>query len=204
MKPILQILLGVIMALAVPAQARLYLFNKDFDLQIPQDPTKTYGPMNDAVIDIDINLPIKQLTVGLTIEHENIFDLQIALISPAGTALGLNSFDTLNLPEMPDGQNWQNYTNTVFSDDAQLCISQAKAPFTGIFRPKHGQLAAFTGQNAFGQWKLRVNDLWQGHTGKLTNFQLHVYTPEPTTLALTTLALAVLTLSKNRPKNKAN
>lgn len=189
------IVLGAMLAFAVPSQAKLYTFGGDFDLPIPGDPTRTAGLMADAVIDVDMHLPIEQLTVSMTIMHENVFDLQIYLISPQGNSVALAGYDPVNLPDLPKNENWQNYIDTVFDDNAELPISRGQAPFTGSFAPMEGRLSDFIGQSPYGQWTLRIDDMWQGHTGRLEDFQLHFVAPEPVSAAFSTIAFVVLRLS---------
>ena len=147
-------------------------YGGDFNLRIPADPNNTNttrGWMDDAVIQIPDHFTIADLDISITVTHTKVFDLQIFLKSPAGTRLCLNSY---NLDEYFNGEN---YTQTVFDDEAEIPIEQALPPFTGQFRPESGTLlSSFDGQDAFGAWRLQIYDCWFADMGTLDNFQLVV------------------------------
>jgi murein DD-endopeptidase MepM/ murein hydrolase activator NlpD/subtilisin-like proprotein convertase family protein len=147
-------------------------YGGDFNLRIPADPNNTNttrGWMDNAVIQIPDHFTIADLDISITVTHTKVFDLQIFLQSPAGTRLCLNSY---NLDEYFNGEN---YTQTVFDDEAEIPIEQALPPFTGQFRPESGTLlSSFDGQDAFGGWRLQIYDCWFADMGTLDNFQLVV------------------------------
>jgi subtilisin-like proprotein convertase family protein len=147
-------------------------YGGDFNLRIPADPNNTNatrGWMDDAVIQIPDHFTIADLDISITVTHTKVFDLQIFLQSPAGTRLCLNSY---NLDEYFNGEN---YTQTVFDDEAEIPIEQSLPPFTGQFRPESGTLlSSFDGQDAFGAWRLQIYDCWFADIGTLDNFQLVV------------------------------
>jgi len=49
-------------------------------------------------------------------------------------------------------------------------------------------LSIFDGQDAFGDWRLQINDMWDADTGMLDNVQLIVTIPEPNTAILFSVA----------------
>ena len=104
----------------------------------------------------DIEVKIGPLT------HTYVSDLQIDLTSPAGT--------TVRLVDQA-GSSGDNFTNTVFSDDAATPITAGAAPFTGSFRPVQ-PLSAFDGEAATGVWKLTVRDVALTDTGTLSNWSV--------------------------------
>jgi len=173
--------LGLVAALCSNAAARpVHTYSKDFDLRIPADPDDSRGWMEDAVIDVPDHFTVYDLDVGITLTHTSAFDLQIFVKSPAGTTLLLNAYD---LDEFFVGQD---YTQTIFDDEAEIPIEEAEPPFTGRFRPKAGSLLqVFDGHDAFGLWRLRIYDQWYADTGYLNNVQLIVTVPElPPALSL--------------------
>ena len=189
----------LVLLLAARGPATTYRFGGQFDKPIPAQAGNTKGFMEDAVIDIERHLTIHDIDLRLGISHGNIIDLRITLISPAGAKVLLNEFDPFNLPELPRGRKWQNYEETFFDDEADIAISEAEPPFTGAFRPLDAdKLTAFEGQDAFGKWKLRVQDLWQKDTGTCEHFELFIETPEPGTFSLLTLGLAIPLLKRRR------
>jgi subtilisin-like proprotein convertase family protein len=115
---------------------------------------------------------VATVTVTLNITHTFDADLVIVLISPAGTTITL----ALNR-----GGSGDNFTNTTFSDAAATAISAGTAPFSGSFRPE-AALAALTGQNANGTWKLQVDDTASVDTGTLNSWSITLGTTEPSAI----------------------
>ena len=188
------ILLGV-GAFCFPVFAdELYKYEGEFNLQIPADPDSGKGWMADAVIEIDCHLTILDLDVGITLTHSSVFDLQIYLQSPDGTTLSLNKYNPFY--EYFDGED---YTQTVFDDEAQTPISQAQPPFTGRFRPDAGNLLEiFDHQDAYGPWHLQIYDAYPPDIGTLDSFELTITTPEPATVVLLALGTAFAALLRPR------
>lgn len=153
----------------------------DFDLPIPADPAKSFGPMTSAAITITDDFVVEDLDIFITIDHTNVFDLQIFLESPARTRICLNMYDFKD--EFFKGQG---YIQTIFDDEATFGIEQGEAPFTGRFKPKavskDNLLGAFDGENLAGVWKLQVEDMYFYDTGSLKSFKLFVTVPEPASL----------------------
>lgn len=99
------------------------------------------------------------VTIG-SLTHTFVGDLTIDLISPAGTKVRLFN---------QHGGSGQNFSNTVFNDEAATAISSATAPFTGSFRPFE-PLTAFDGQQVNGTWKLHVVDHALQDAGSLNSW----------------------------------
>jgi len=142
--------------------------------------------MDDAVIEVLDHFIIADLDVGITLTHTNVFDLQISLQNPAGTILTLNMY---NFDEYFEAEN---YTNTIFDDEAPLSIKEGEAPFTGRFRPLD-VLSDFDGTDAYGLWHLRICDMWEWNIGTFNHLEL-IFTPEPSTATLLILGASLLTL----------
>lgn len=169
------------------------IYGGDFDLRIPADPDSSKGWMDDAVIEIPDHLIIYDLDVGINLTHTHVFDLQIFLQSPAGTKICLNKYD---LAEFFFGQD---YTDTIFDDEALLSIKEGTAPFTGRFRPRSpAKLSVFDGQDTFGQWKLQIYDAYHSDTGNLESFEVMITICEPGTATLLILGAAFVALFKPR------
>jgi len=160
----------------------VHIYSRDFDLPILDEP----GPgisMTEAIIEIPDHLIIDDLDVGLTLTHTNVFDLQIFLLSPAGTRICLNMYDFRN-----EFSVYPNYTNTIFDDEAAISIKRGDAPFTGRFRPVEPyELSEFDGEQSIGQWRLQIYDMFDSDSGTLNHFELIVTAPEPATVVLLTL-----------------
>jgi subtilisin-like proprotein convertase family protein len=112
---------------------------------------------------------ITDVNATINIQHPNVGDLDIFLVSPAGTRVELTT---------DNGAGGANFTNTVFDDAAATSITTivaAGAPFTGTFRPE-GPLSALNGQNPFGVWELEVTDDTQPIEGMLVSWTLNITT----------------------------
>jgi subtilisin-like proprotein convertase family protein len=102
----------------------------------------------------DLNVRIGQIT------HTFDSDLVITITSPAATTVTLAS---------RNGSSGDNFTSTVFDDEAATAITSGSAPFTGSFRPVQS-LSAFDGQAIAGTWTLRVSDVAAEDTGTLSDW----------------------------------
>ncbi len=107
---------------------------------------------------------IADLNVTLNIQHTFVGDLTIVLVSPNGTRVTL--FDQR-------GGSGDDFTATVFDDQAINSITTGIAPFTGSFRPEQG-LSAFRAQNTLGNWILEITDNAGEDFGTLLNWSLDI------------------------------
>ena len=96
------------------------------------------------------------VTIG-SIVHTWDADLDITIVHPDATVVELST---------DNGSSGDNYTNTVFDDEAATAITAGTAPFSGSFRPE-GLLSALDGKAANGTWRLRITDDLGGDTGML-------------------------------------
>ena len=175
-------------------------YGGDFNLPI-LDKQGPDGSMTEALIPVPDHLTIYDLDVGIDVKHTNVFDLQIFIQSPVGTRLCLNMYDFKN--EFFKGAD---YVQTIFDDEAEIPIEQGTAPFTGRFRPKAGNfLSVFDGQDAYGDWRLQIYDMWYWDTGYLENAEIIIripgpaaVIPEPAALTLVALGLGVMALFRRR------
>jgi subtilisin-like proprotein convertase family protein len=110
---------------------------------------------------------VTDVNVTVNITHTYDGDLQISLIPPIGSAIPLST---------SRGSSGDNFTNTVFDDEASTAISAGTAPFTGSFKPE-SPLSAMDGFAAPGAWKLKVVDSAGGDTGTLLNWTLSLTYP---------------------------
>ena len=179
----------------VVSASPVHIYGGDFNLRIPADPNNTNttkGWMDDAIIEIPDHFPIADLEVGVSLTHSKVFDLQLYLQSPTGTRLCLNMY---NFDEYFNGEN---YTLTVFDDEAELSIEQGQPPFTGRFRPEPGNLLSiFDGLDTYGSWRLQINDMYYADSGTLDRFELIITIPEPTTALLLALGVVLMHLRKS-------
>jgi len=184
------------MGFALPALAApVRIYQADFNSPIPSpdDPDSEYarGWMQDAIIDIPDHFTILDIDVGINVTHSSAFDLQIFLQGPTGTNLLLNMY---NFDEFFQGED---YTDTIFDDEALTAIEHGLPPFNGRFRPRAPNLLdTFDGEDTFGQWRLRIYDARYYDTGRLKNFKLFITVPEPASLSLFAFAAGLLLFRK--------
>lgn len=101
---------------------------------------------------------------GLHIVHTFDADLDIFLISPAGTTIELST---------DNGGSSNDYIDTTFDDAAATPITHGLAPFTGTFAPEQ-PLSTFFGEDAFGVWTLRVADDVRSDVGTVQGWNLEI------------------------------
>lgn len=130
-------------------------------LPIPTAPGATQGVTSNSLFVTD-NRQIVDVNLRLDIVHTFDSDLQISLISPAGT--------TILLVNRRGGEG-DNFTNTLLDDEAAVTIAAGLPPFTGAFRPD-AALSGFDGQAAGGQWTLLINDTTALNSGTLVSWSL--------------------------------
>jgi len=168
-----------------------FTYGGSFNRPVP-DPN---GPGETGVVQATVNVPdhitIADLDIGINITHPHVFDLQLFLQSPQGIEICLNAYD-FN-PFFVGG----NYRATIFDDEAPQPIEHGKPPFTGRFRPKGPyELSSFDGQDAFGDWRLQIYDIWPYYAGRLDSFELVITVPEPATILILISAAAFIPLVK--------
>lgn len=126
--------------------------------------TTTGGVTYTAIVNIQNDLPVTDVNVTISIDHTWDSDLVISLESPNGTSVTLSA---------GNGGSGDNYTNTMFDDDAATSITSGSPPFTGVFQPE-GSLADFNGESGVGDWTLVVTDTATGDGGSINEFTLEV------------------------------
>lgn len=112
------------------------------------------------IIDVDVRFNMLHTNVGTT---------TIWLRHPDGTLVTLSN---------RRGGNDDNFTDTIFDDEATVLIGAGTPPFTGRFKPD-GSLAALDGKTAQGTWKIEVRDDLAGDAGTITGFELLLTVTEP-------------------------
>ncbi len=120
------------------------------DIPVPGSYTSTINIANGGVL-TDVN-------VTINITHTWNADLDVTITSPAGTIVELTSDN--------GGVSGDDYTNTVFDQEATVLITAGTSPFTGTFIPE-GDLSTIYGEDAAGDWVLTVVDDAGGDTGQL-------------------------------------
>jgi subtilisin-like proprotein convertase family protein len=125
------------------------------------------------------DLEIRNLRVGLDIQHPYVENLSVFLVGPDGTRVELFS---------GVGGDGDNISQLVLDDTAADSIADANAPLEDFYRPI-GQLGVFEGRSLRGTWALEVTDASpDGDNGTLRNWSLIVnegkyFTNYPATIA---------------------
>tara|TARA_B100000686_G_scaffold340087_1_gene415211 strand:- start:1407 stop:5267 length:3861 start_codon:yes stop_codon:yes gene_type:complete len=127
------------------------------DAQGQQSP----GFTNATIFISDVN-SISEIEVLVNLTHTWVSDLTLTLIAPDGSSYTLA--DGVGL----DGDN---FTNTIFSSNAQNSINSGSPPFTGSFRPNQ-PFDPLIGISSFGNWTLKIKDNYPFDSGELIDFQL--------------------------------
>lgn len=127
-------------------------------IEISDEGTATYT----SVINMFDDLELTDLDVTIDIEHSWISDLTISLESPAGTIVTLTS---------ENGGSGQNYSITIFDDDATTSITSGTPPYDGTYAPEQA-LSTFEGESVQGDWTLIVTDGYNLDGGAINSFKL--------------------------------
>ena len=123
-----------------------------------------------SVISVTDDEVITDINVTITISHDWNNDLDIFLISPSGTTVELST-DNGNDDD-------DNYTSTVFDQEATTSITSGASPFTGTFIPE-GDLSLLYGQMSAGNWTLSVDDDFGfADGGQIIDFTLELCTQQ--------------------------
>ena len=116
---------------------------------------------------IEVDRIITDVNVTINIDHDWDSDLNIFLIPPTGSAIELST---------GNGGSGDNYTDTVFDQEAGQLITSGSPPFTGSFIPE-GDLSALYGELSAGEWTLEVTDTFgPADGGTINSFTLEVCT----------------------------
>lgn len=127
------------------------------------DATNISSGITMVYIPVNYDLLIEDLNVLIDIEHTWLEDLSLYLISPDNKEFLLSS----GLGESND-----NYTNTLFDQEAELAIFEGNAPFTGSFRPLQSFEEIYS-TSPKGLWKLKIVDEYVEDTGRVTGVKLN-------------------------------
>ena len=107
---------------------------------------------------------ISDVNVSVEIDHTADRDLTLTLISPDGTRI--------TLAEQVGGAR-NDFTGTVFDDEANTHVSDGRAPFNGSFRPQQS-LSSVDGSDPNGVWTLEVSDTRNRNGGVLHSWSLQL------------------------------
>jgi subtilisin-like proprotein convertase family protein len=126
-------------------------------------PDNTPGGVN-AVINVTNPVLITDVIVTVNITHSWVEDVDLKLIAPDGTEIILSQ---------GNGGDGDNYTNTVFDNDATTPIGNGSAPFTGVFLPE-GDITQLNGTISGGIWTLNAEDTIFIFDGTIDNWSIEI------------------------------
>ena len=172
-------------------------FNFTTENVICNDFSSTDSPINipdnnTSGITSVLNIPfvnkvsILDVNVTLNVTHPWVGDLTITLTSPNGTEVTLVS---------SRNDNGDNYTSTVFDDDATNNIASNSAPYTGTFQPE-GNLSSFNSEFSNGNWELKIIDGGPDDIGSLDSWNLEICGSPPLNFSLPTTNFSLLITSE--------
>lgn len=131
-------------------------------------PDGDLGGVNSQIV-VSGAFPIRDLDVAVDVAHPYVSDLRLQLTGPGGT--------TVTLVDGRGGSG-DNFTGTIFDDQAATPIASGSAPFTGRFRPEE-PLSLFEQQAANGTWTLNIRDDFAVDPGELLSWRLIAITGDP-------------------------
>jgi Proprotein convertase P-domain./FG-GAP repeat. len=155
------------------------------NLRIPSSGTGGAGAAADVttstitIASVPATQQIVDLNVNLSLNHSNVSNLVVELISPSGTVVKLLNGVSGNFNGIKPVRN---FSDTTISDGA-ADIASAYAPFTGTFSPAIG-LSVLDGFTPNGTWTLRITDGTRFDTGTLLSWSMQVTTRDTTDLAV--------------------
>ncbi|MAQ76002.1 MAG: hypothetical protein CL613_06695, partial [Aquimarina sp.] len=122
-----------------------------------------------SVINSTLDELIESIIVTVNIEHTYNADLIIKLIGPGNEEVLLSN---------TNGGSSNNFTNTIFDDNAAQSITEGIGPFSGSFRPET-PFSDLAGLSTLGDWTLSVQDTAGGDVGQITDWAISFCTAPP-------------------------
>jgi subtilisin-like proprotein convertase family protein/N-acetylneuraminic acid mutarotase len=104
---------------------------------------------------------VRDVELRIDIDHPRNADLSITLCHGAICAILVDEI----------GGTGEDFTSTVFDDEATSWIVEGTTPFTGVFKPM-SSFTVFDGASANGTWTVTVEDKVEGEAGSFLDFTL--------------------------------
>jgi subtilisin-like proprotein convertase family protein len=138
------------------------------DAEVINNQSVNIGYTSSSIFISDVNT-ISDIEVLVNINHTWVSDLSLFLVSPDGTIFSLAE----NIGLGTQSGSGDNFTNTIFYQNASISINNARPPFTGKFRPNQ-PIDGLIGKTAFGNWTLNIEDNGPEDIGELLDFQINM------------------------------
>lgn len=119
------------------------------------------------------DISIDDVNISIDVSHPFVSELEVFLISPAGTRVEL--FTNLN-------NAGANLSGVILDDEADDSITSAGGTISGRFRPE-GSLARLDGEFTLGTWTLEITDTFDFDDGVLNSWSLEVTPASPVNLS---------------------
>ncbi len=141
--------------------------NQNFNSTSVSIPTNASSTPYESQINYGLNSTISNVKVYVDISHTNISDLEIKLTSPQGTEVILNQSGTCN-------GNYQNI-QVVYDDNSQNFLDCNPTPpaIRDDMKPFE-TMSVYNGENAQGNWTLKVFDQVTGNGGTINMWALEI------------------------------
>jgi len=140
----------------------LSCFSLENDTDMPIGPNA--GDITESIISYTDDFLINDVNVTVNLLHTWDGDIDLKLRAPDNTEVILSN---------RNGGSGDNYTNTVFDDEAATPITSGAPPYTGSFQPE-GDLSDFDGMQSIGDWKLIITDNANVDGGTLLDWTLQL------------------------------
>ena len=140
---------------------------QNFNTTVVSIPTSASNNPYESQINYGLNSTISGVKTYVDITHTNISDLEIKLVSPQGTEVILNQSGTCN-------GNYQNI-QVVYDDNSENFLDCNPTPpaISDEMKPFE-TMSVFNGENAQGDWTLKVYDPVAGNGGSLNMWALEI------------------------------
>ncbi len=148
---------------AIVGCAPLFFYTDTTNMDIPDGSIASWAQ---DTIDVPAAFTIADVKVGVNIVHPQDSDLDAWVESPHGTVVPLILHE-----------QGQNFTGTIFDDNAAEPVNKGSAPYTGHWKIDSAyagkSLSDFAGENSQGTWTLHVRDSVSGNTGYISSWSLN-------------------------------
>lgn len=117
-----------------------------------------------STIAVSSGVVITDINVTVDITHTFLRDLVLILENPAGNRITLSN---------RNGGGGENYSGTIFDQEAVTSIGTGIPPFSGSFIPQE-DLSSFYGGTSTGDWTLIVSDNESIDTGQINSWSIEI------------------------------